>query len=324
LSNLSVVNSTFSNNDATPGGPSRQGYGGAIYTDGASEYTNDSVGGTIVIRNSTFSGNRGAGQGGAIFSFVYPQDAVVVDRTTIAGNSVVPNAAGDALGGGLRQGNGPLLVTNSTFSGNSAQGQGGGLWSGENSPVQVINSTFSGNRAESADGKGGLGGGIAIPGGEWTIASTTIANNHAGFMGGGVFGGGPSITLRNTIVANNTAANGGNPWNIKTQCSNTLSDGGNNLQIPAKNPNDATDTNCTSSIRIIDPLLAPLATNGGATQTRALQSGSPAINSGNFQTCPGLDQRGYTRASQCDIGAYEFDGVPFVTTNRTLLPMMRR
>src|SRR5207237_1038865 len=63
LSNLTVENSTFINNDSTAGGSLSTnpaidtGYGGAIYTDGASAFTNDNVGGTITIRNSQFEGN---------------------------------------------------------------------------------------------------------------------------------------------------------------------------------------------------------------------------------------------------------------------------
>ena len=48
-----------------------------------------------------------------------------------------------------------------------------------------------------------------------------------------------------------------------------------------------------------------LANNGGPTQTRALLSGSPAINAGDSATCTPTDQRGYIRIMPCDIGTYE-------------------
>ncbi|WP_345309022.1 choice-of-anchor Q domain-containing protein [Candidatus Villigracilis saccharophilus] len=59
-----------------------------------------------------------------------------------------------------------------------------------------------------------------------------------------------------------------------------------------------------------DPLLGPLANNGGPTQTMALLSGSPAINAGDDADCEATDQRGVTRpqGSHCDIGAYEANG----------------
>ena len=44
----------------------------------------------------------------------------------------------------------------------------------------------------------------------------------------------------------------------------------------------------------IDPLLGPLADNGGLTLTHALQPGSPAIDRGD-PAAPAQDQRGYGR-----------------------------
>ena len=59
-----------------------------------------------------------------------------------------------------------------------------------------------------------------------------------------------------------------------------------------------------------DPLLGPLADNGGPTQTMALLPGSPAINAG--VAVPGVttDQRGVTRpqGNATDIGAFESRG----------------
>ena len=57
----------------------------------------------------------------------------------------------------------------------------------------------------------------------------------------------------------------------------------------------------------IDPLLGPLANNGGPTLTHALQPGSPAINRGD-PAAPPRDQRGYGRLGVPDVGAFEFNG----------------
>ena len=56
-----------------------------------------------------------------------------------------------------------------------------------------------------------------------------------------------------------------------------------------------------------DPLLGPLADNGGPTQTHALLAGSPAIDHSDNLTCPPTDQRGVSRPQgpACDTGAYE-------------------
>jgi hypothetical protein len=56
---------------------------------------------------------------------------------------------------------------------------------------------------------------------------------------------------------------------------------------------------------VVDPLLGPLADNGGPTQTRALDRNSPAINATDCPTIT-VDQRYVARDSKCDIGAFEF------------------
>jgi hypothetical protein len=74
----------------------------------------------------------------------------------------------------------------------------------------------------------------------------------------------------------------------------------------------------------VDPLLGPLADNGGSTQTHALLPGSPALDAGdpNFTSPPDFDQRGAPNqrvatgvlagipTNLVDIGAYEAQGPP--------------
>jgi hypothetical protein len=61
----------------------------------------------------------------------------------------------------------------------------------------------------------------------------------------------------------------------------------------------------------INPLLAPLADNGGATLTLAFQPVSPAFNAGD-DTLTGTDQRGFPRnaGGHVDIGALELQIIP--------------
>jgi hypothetical protein len=194
-------------------------------------------------------------------------------------------------------------VTSSAFSNNKASNQGGGLWSGNNATVNITNSTIAGNQAVSADGTSGLGGGIMRTNGKINITNSTIASNIAGFQGGGIVGS-TATRLTNSIIANNIANNGGNNWNIKNNCSGSLTNGGNNLQFAPSNPSDQ---ECGIGITTANPLLGPLANNGGSTLTLALLTGSPAINAGNNAACPTVDQRGVNRpqGSACDIGAFE-------------------
>jgi hypothetical protein len=72
-----------------------------------------------------------------------------------------------------------------------------------------------------------------------------------------------------------------------------------------------------SASALLDPHLAPLAYDGGATETEPLLAGSPAIGAGSAATCelPAIretDERGdarkATRRVVCDIGAYDTAG----------------
>ena len=57
----------------------------------------------------------------------------------------------------------------------------------------------------------------------------------------------------------------------------------------------------------VDPLLGPLADNGGFTQTYLPQPGSPTIDNGQCLAEVPTDQRGVSRPQgiACDIGAVE-------------------
>jgi hypothetical protein len=64
-----------------------------------------------------------------------------------------------------------------------------------------------------------------------------------------------------------------------------------------------------SDLLDIDPMLGPLANNGGTTLTIALLPGSPAVDSGINQSAPQWDQRGHGFPrivnGTIDRGAYE-------------------
>jgi hypothetical protein len=73
-----------------------------------------------------------------------------------------------------------------------------------------------------------------------------------------------------------------------------------------------------TSVNNTEPLLLPLANNGGPTLTMALKVGSPALNTAAPASSPPTDQRGYPRpnGSGYDIGAYEGPGTPAVLIAR--------
>jgi hypothetical protein len=303
LSNLTVTNSTFSNNSSLQTGSG--GGGGAIYIDGAKGGN-----GTITFKQNTFNQNTAVFQGGGIFIQLYNSDKMTIDQSIISSNSVTGGGA-QGFGGGFFLVGNPntiLNITNTTFSSNTASNQGGGFWTGTNGVINLTNSTLSGNRAESATNSVGNGGGIMRTNGKLVITNATIANNYASFQGGGIFGD-PNVTIKNTIVANNIANNSGMGFNIKNNCFSLMTDGGNNLEFPNKNAADPSDNNCVTGIQIVNPQLGALGNNGGTTPTMPLLPGSPAVNGGNNATCPTIDQRGVTRpqGGTCDIGAFELN-----------------
>jgi hypothetical protein len=110
-----------------------------------------------------------------------------------------------------------------------------------------------------------------------------------------------SPTLTNTIVANSSG--GGD-------CEGSVNGASSSNLI--EDPTNACGlTNGVNGNLIgLDPRLDPLADNGGATLTHALQPGSPALDAGANASCPATDQRGLARPQgpNCDIGAVE--GVP--------------
>lgn len=235
LSNMSVTDSVFEDNHA------EWGYAGAIYVDGTKRPGRNGV---IRLERTRFANNSGQGQGGAVFTFIYPREPgsrVIVSQCEFTNNRVTADARGDAFGGALRHGNGPLTITNTTFTGNTAGRQGGALWTGERGNVSVSRSTFNNNTAQ--DASQGYGGAIMIVGrGSFRIGSSTFNNNRAGSQGGAVFGG-RSVSITQTALLHNSA---GNPWGINITCGATYGGGGNRQTMGG-----SADRRCTRSVTIV-------------------------------------------------------------------------
>jgi hypothetical protein len=120
------------------------------------------------------------------------------------------------------------------------------------------------------------------------------------FAVGGIFQSG-TVEYQSTIVANNFV--GSTPQDIWAQVDfDAFVIGADNL-IEASNAPLPVDT------IMADPMLGPLANNGGRTRTHALLIGSPAIDAGNNDGGFAWDQRGpgFPRVvgPRTDIGAFE-------------------
>ena len=307
LSGLTVENSRFIGNDATPGASTTNpnGFGGAIFVDGASDRNDTTSGGLILVRDTLFERNRSAGRGGGVFFFLYDPDAARIEGSTFINNEVILDVAGESQGGGIWHTDGELFVENSTIANNRVLNRGGGFFAFETADVTVTNSTFSGNIADDGNG-GGVGGALRVSS-PTNITNTTLVNNRAGGNGGAIFSRTNPVTLTNTIVANNTARDSNN---TDQQTNLQLEDGGNNLQFPGITNSGVEERRITASVTIADPNLSPLQDNGGSILTHALLSGSAAINAGRNLANVTTDGRGALRTDgQIDIGAFEVGGI---------------
>jgi hypothetical protein len=104
-----------------------------------------------------------------------------------------------------------LAVTDSTVSGNTTSGRGGGVRAVGGASATITRSTVSGNRAThtfrgvEVAAVVGLGGGIAAP--DLTVVDSSITGNEAGSKGGGVAG--RSLVATGTTIADNVAGQAG-------------------------------------------------------------------------------------------------------------------
>jgi RTX calcium-binding nonapeptide repeat (4 copies)/Right handed beta helix region len=295
LSPLTVENCKFINNEAIGEG------GGAIFTDGGS---------TIAVRGSWFEGNKAQGEGGALFLYGYAPDQIILEDSTVINNSVAKGTQGFgngiARGGGLRS-NSDLTIRNVTFANNTSAGQGGGIWIDGDSPINISNSTFSGNRV--TDDIGGamvLNTGINAP---VNIVNTTIVNNWANRANGAIWMNHweQPVTLTNSIVAFNTASG----VYYEQQVGYQPKDGGGNIEYPAP---VYPGRRVAANSQIIDPKIGGLQEVDGV-MIHPLMAGSPAINAGVTSAATAsvtIDQRNVPRDSRIDIGSFELSsGTPY-------------
>jgi predicted outer membrane repeat protein len=150
--------------------------------------------GTVTLSGLTLQGGNETGpssNGGAIANLA----TLTVSDSIISGNT----AEGD--GGGIHNApGGSLTVNNSTLSGNSAGTFGGGI--GGQGTLTIINSTLSANSASD-------GGGISIQGGSVTVDHSTLSTNTAKNLGGGIYSLGTTLTVNNSTLSANFADRGG-------------------------------------------------------------------------------------------------------------------
>jgi hypothetical protein len=279
--------------------------------DGAGDFRIFTSVADITLNDMTIS-NGVADFGGGILVQAFLQ----MNRCVVSGNTATANGGGiDTIPDAVTS----LTITDSAIIGNTAASQGGGIhYTGDDLAI-VIETTVSGNTAPG-------GAGIAVTAFSGfspflLICDSIITDNTGIGVLPFVVSGNSAARLQSTIVA-------GNETDLAVAGGGIFFSNGHNLigdntgveaVFPAGLPNGNSDLVGTAASPV-DPLLLPLADNGGTTPTHALGCGSPAIDTGETFNST-LDQRGQTRFADGDgdgtatedIGSFELLRYPVTT-----------
>ena len=288
---------------------------------------------SVSISDSTISGNYSDGFAGGALLFGY--DGVSIARSTISDNEAAYDFGGVYAVGRY----GPAVCDSTTISGNSAGFVGGGALISEFDRATMNNCTVSGNTASGEVGGIALVGQFSAPEANFS----TIVNNTSGSGVGGMlmFGGGQDRgfsfdpVVNTSIIAGNLADGVASDLASEFQSVPTTErfnllgqneDGSNKRGFGSGNINvNYTLLGSLSLSLTLDavgqdllgqnPLLGPLADNGGPTLTHLPGADSPALNvvPGGTLGCGTTftnDQRGDPRPINdgCDLGAAEIQG----------------
>ena len=278
----------------------------AITLDGqnASRVFEVDIGGVATLNGLTIANGNGTGpnssfvNGGGILNL----GALTINQSTITGNSTAGDPTLGSGHGGAIDNVGTLTVIGSTIAGNvTPLGDGGGIVNF--GTLTVTNSTFSGNSAATGGGIDNLGSA--------TVTDSTFYQNSltAPFtFGSGINNNGGTLVLTSSIVDSFNSSGPGNSLD-PSSANDLFVTGGNG--VPANGTNGDIVVATPGSL-----LLASLANNGGPTQTVAELAGSPAIGAGQANEIA-TDQRGASRHSTPDIGAFELVAVgpPIIVTS---------
>lgn len=278
--------------------------GGAIASDG-----------DLTVSDVTLSNNQASQRGGAIAHFT---GTLTLNRVRVLDNvslgtgggvyhgasasmmqmnqsTLIGNSAG-TYGGGLLSSGQNAIVSQSTFDGNTADGLGGGIALTRYS-MNILDSTFSSNTATS-------GGAVSTSSSASVlmIANSTMSGNFASAGGGGLDAPMGTVEMTNSILSNSLTLPECAVQNLATNINNLIEDGSCN--------------NNAVALLTVDPMLGPLASNGGNTLTFLPLTGSPVIDSGDNTECTDSDQRDQPRpedgdgddTATCDRGSVEVTG----------------
>ncbi len=244
------------------------------------------AGGSLTLSNSIVRSHY-SGEGGGIH---IESATAVITSSTLTLNTATFSSGSTGSGGAIMIVSGTVTVSTSTITQNTGDAGGGICNVGT---LTLTNSTLSGN--SSGRGGGILNTGIA------TVRNSTITLNTSLFGGMGIDVYAGTLTLISSIVADNTRVS------QTRDISGTLAPGSTNNLIGSAAHAGGLVNGVNGNIVGVDPLLGPLADNGGATQTHALLASSPALGAGINPVGLTTDQRAEprVRGGRIDIGAFE-------------------
>lgn len=209
--------------------------------------------------------------------------------------------------GGLVHNAGTLTVERCTFSGGYSGGGGGGLYN--SGTMSLTASTLSSNVTGIGQGYGVGGGGI-LNQGAMTLTNCTLAYNTApSSYGGAVWNTAGSMSFYACTIAFNSAFAFGQGIGTLGQtnalCRNCIIADSSSFSLLPGSANNL----------FYNPGLGAFGLNGGPTPTFPITPASPAHKAGAVDPAVTTDQRGVTRHSPPDVGAYEvFPRDPLIVT----------
>jgi predicted outer membrane repeat protein len=321
---LTITDSTFTDNVGSvhfPDPTTESSGGGAIASGGMSGT------GTLTVAGSSFSGNR-AVTGGAIDSGDYGgTGSLVVTGTSFGGNQATwaglsggggAIMSGGGRGGGSVAGVGTASIDASSFSANTAAGDGGAVDSGDfggAGTLSVSDSTFTGNSA-THDGGGAIDSGSYKGTGRLTISGSSFGGNSAGIDGGAVDSadqGSGIATVSESTFVDNTA-----PGNQGGAIDNADYAGSGNLTVVQSTFSGNSDSNGatiedtawgggTGSVYLAADLIAGSCIDGGATGTW-VDAGFNAATTAGCLGSPAAPTDAPVSAAAGDLGSLANNG----------------
>lgn len=248
----------------------------------------------------------------------YGSGLYVADEHLTLDSVWITNNYGGARSGGIQQNDqSKLVILNSTISGNSASGPGGGIYSsGRQIYLLIRNSTISNNTSSIYNSHGG---GLYISayydGANVRIENSTITGNRSDSDGGAIWisktVGTNSLTIESSIVAGNTAGTGVGADICEQTVAETVTAinsfigvGDSGFTLTKQGTTVAGTKNSPAN-----PQLGLLQNNGGAVPTHMPSAASTVRDLGSNPSGLPYDQRGmgFPRVLQggVDIGAVE-------------------